>query len=125
MASNLVVLITGANTGLGFETVKALCRSSHAYTILLGGRSLEKANASARKAQAELPKSPSVITTVQIDIEDDDSISQAFVHVANQYGRLDVLINNAGNSCQRLLEDDQRLIHIQGLYWTSNFTMGR
>lgn len=96
MASNPVLLITGANTGLGFETIKALCRSSRAYTILLGGRSIERANAAARKAQEEVPKSPSVIKTLQIDIEDDDSISQAFEYVTNQYGRLDILVNNAG-----------------------------
>jgi len=96
MASNSIILITGANTGLGFETVKALCQSSIAYTILLGGRSLEKANTAAQQAQTEFPKSPIVIKTVQIDIEDDDSISQLFEHVSSQYGRLDVLINNAG-----------------------------
>jgi len=97
MSSNPVILITGANTGLGLETVKALYQSPQAYTILLSGRSLEKAEAAARQVQAELPESASVIATVQIDIEDDDSIYKAFEHVANEYGRLDVLINNAGN----------------------------
>ena len=96
MASNPIILLTGANTGLGFETVKALCRSPKAYTILLGGRSLDKANAAARQAQAEFSSSPSVINTVQVDIEDDDSISNLFEHVSKEYGRLDVLINNAG-----------------------------
>jgi NAD(P)-dependent dehydrogenase (short-subunit alcohol dehydrogenase family) len=96
MASNQVLLITGANTGLGFETVKALYQSPKAYTILLGGRSLERANAAVQEAQREFPKSPSILTAVLIDIEDDDSISQLFEHVTNKYGRLDVLINNAG-----------------------------
>jgi NAD(P)-dependent dehydrogenase (short-subunit alcohol dehydrogenase family) len=104
MASNPVILITGANTGLGFETVKSLCQSPKAYTILLGGRSIDKANAAAKETQAEFPKSPSVITTVQVDIEDDNSISQAFEHVAIQYGRLDVLINNAGKGTEYFLK---------------------
>jgi len=100
MASNPVILITGANTGLGFETVRSLCQSTKPYTILLGGRSIEKANAAAKEAQTEFPKSPSVIKTVQVDIEDDDSISQAFEHVEKEYGRVDVLINNAGKEIE-------------------------
>jgi len=96
MSSNPIIFITGANTGLGFETVKSLCQSPKAYTILLGGRSIEKANAATKQLQNEFPNSASIIKTVQIDIEDDDSISRAFDHVASQYGRLDILVNNAG-----------------------------
>ena len=91
-----VLLITGANTGLGFETVKALCQSPKAYTILLSGRNLDKATAAVQDVRKEFPQSPSTVEAVQIDIEDDESISRAFEHVASQHGRLDVLINNAG-----------------------------
>ncbi|KAE8444372.1 hypothetical protein EG329_000572 [Mollisiaceae sp. DMI_Dod_QoI] len=96
MTANPIILVTGANTGLGFETIRALCQSSKPYTILLGGRSLEKAEDAARKARTEFPKSPSVVKTVQIDIEDDDSISRLFEHLSSHYDRLDTLINNAG-----------------------------
>jgi len=113
MASNTIVLITGANTGLGFETVKALCQSSKAYTILLGGRDLEKANAAAQEAKKLFPESPSNITAVKLDIEDDNSILQAFEHVSSYFGHLDVLINNAGDSLRKLLKnDDKRLIRV-------------
>ena len=102
MTSNPVILVTGANTGLGFEIVKSLSQSPKAYTILLGGRSIDKAEAAAKQAQSLFPNSPSVITTIQVDIEDDTSISQAFKVVSENYGRLDVLINNAGE-CSRYL----------------------
>jgi NADP-dependent 3-hydroxy acid dehydrogenase YdfG len=96
MASNPIVLITGANTGLGYETIRSLLQSSKTYTILLGGRSLDKANAAAKELQAEFAQSSSVIKTVQVDIEDDESIAKAYEHVASDYGRVDILINNAG-----------------------------
>ncbi|KAL2062311.1 hypothetical protein VTL71DRAFT_6577 [Oculimacula yallundae] len=98
MSSHTIVFITGANTGLGFEIVKSLCQSTNAYTILLGGRDIEKANAAAKEAQSKYPSSQSTIKTVQIDVEDDDSISRAFEHVSAEYGHIDVLINNAGAS---------------------------
>ncbi|GMF79537.1 unnamed protein product [Aspergillus oryzae var. brunneus] len=96
MSSNPIVLITGANTGLGLETVKALLRSPKAHTILLGGRNIDKANAAAKAVQEEYPQSRSVVKTIQVDVEYDDSISKAFEHVADEYGRVDILINNAG-----------------------------
>ena len=96
MASSPVILITGANTGLGFETIKALCRSSNPYTILLGGRSIQKAQDAVQLAKSEIENSPSSLTAIQVDIEDDHSISKAFDEVSTKYGRVDVLINNAG-----------------------------
>ena len=95
MASR-ILLITGANTGLGFETVKALCRSEKAYTILLGGRSIDKAAAAVKDAQSTFPDSSSILKPIQIDLEDDESIARCLERVASEYGKLDVLLNNAG-----------------------------
>jgi len=96
MSPKQILFITGGNAGLGFETIRSLCQSSKAYTIILGGRSIDKATAAAKAAETEFPRSLSTITTVQIDIEDDESILKAFEHISSKYGRLDVLINNAG-----------------------------
>lgn len=95
-SSTPMVLITGANTGLGFETVRSLFRSQKTYTILLGGRSLDKANAAVDALRKEFPASKSTVQALQIDIEDDLSISKAFETVEGKFGRLDVLVNNAG-----------------------------
>lgn len=100
MSTKPVLLITGANTGLGFEVIKALCRSSKSYTILLGGRSVQKAEDAAKRAKSEYPDSTSEVIATQIDIEDDNSITKLFEDVSNKYGRLDILINNAGQSLQ-------------------------
>lgn len=98
MSSSKIVLITGANTGLGFEIVRALSSSSNQFTILVGGRSIDKANKAVEKIQSEYPDSPSSPTAVQIDIEDDESIDALYQQVTSKFGRLDILVNNAGMS---------------------------
>jgi NAD(P)-dependent dehydrogenase (short-subunit alcohol dehydrogenase family) len=96
MADTHVVLITGGNTGIGYETVKALYGSGIPYVILMGSRSLDKAKDAISKLQSEVSTSKSEVVPVQIDIESDDSISNAVKEVESKYGKLDTLINNAG-----------------------------
>jgi NAD(P)-dependent dehydrogenase (short-subunit alcohol dehydrogenase family) len=96
MDSREVVLVTGANTGLGFQIIRALCGSDGAYTILLGSRSLTKAEEAINTATDEFPSSRSQLLPIQVDIADDNSIGSAFKEVDAKFGRLDALINNAG-----------------------------
>lgn len=98
MTDKTIVLITGANTGLGYQIVRALYSSDKAYEILLGGRSIEKAQQATQDVEAEFSSSKSHIETVQIDIEDDQSIQNLREHIKSKFGRLDVLVNNAGLS---------------------------
>lgn len=91
-----VLLVTGANTGLGYQIIRALCGSDESYIILLGGRSPKKASQAAEDAMKEFTKTSSLVTPVQIDIEDDESIEALYERVQADYGRLDILINNAG-----------------------------
>ena len=97
MDSREIVLVTGANTGLRFQIVRALCGSIRAYNILLVGRSLPKAQLAVRLAMEEAPSSSSKLWPIQVDIEDDDdSIQKAFDEVQTKFGRPDALVNNAG-----------------------------
>ena len=64
----------------------------------MAGRTIDKAHAAAKDVQAEFLQTTSVLSTLQLDLEDDTSISRAFDHISNKYGRLDILINNAGES---------------------------
>lgn len=100
MVANSILFITGANRGLGLETVKALCKSKQTYTVLLGARSLKDANAAVLEVSAQFPDSPSVLKAMQVDIEDDESISKAFEDIFKGYGHVDILINNAGKTRQ-------------------------
>ncbi|CEJ92768.1 hypothetical protein VHEMI08398 [[Torrubiella] hemipterigena] len=92
------VFITGANTGIGYETVRALAASTVSYEILLGSRSVEKGEKAVQDAIEEFPAIDGHVSVVQIDVESDASIEAAFETIKTKYGRLDVLINNAGAS---------------------------
>ncbi|KAK5133682.1 hypothetical protein LTR08_007436 [Meristemomyces frigidus] len=104
MAGKQVVLITGGNTGIGYETVKALYQSSTAYDILIGSRSIEKGNAAVSSLEKESPNSSSTLSVVQVDLTSDESIERAVAVIKDQHGKLDVCINNAGGSFDRELQ---------------------
>ncbi|KAM0811346.1 hypothetical protein AB5N19_11702 [Seiridium cardinale] len=96
MSNRKIVLITGANTGLGYQIVRALVGSDDAYQVLIGGRSIEKAQKAVKDVTSEHPSSKSSVSAISVDIDDDKSIEAAFQQVQKSYGRLDFLINNAG-----------------------------
>ncbi|KAL6714730.1 hypothetical protein ACLMJK_008155 [Lecanora helva] len=91
-----VILVTGSNAGLGYEIIRALCRSNKPYNILLSGRSLPKVQQAITSVKEEYPSSTSTISPLQIDIEDDGSIHRAFEEVQAKFGKVDALVNNAG-----------------------------
>ncbi|CVK97490.1 related to dehydrogenases with different specificities (related to short-chain alcohol dehydrogenases) [Fusarium mangiferae] len=99
-----IVLITGANTGIGFETVKALFVSPKPYHILLGSRDPAKGEKAVAELEHECPSSKSSLDVVQIDITDDEAIERLFEHVKEKFGRLDILVNNAGNDPKKARE---------------------
>lgn len=103
MAASKIVLVTGANGGLGFEIIKAISRSNIKYEILLGGRSIGKAQAAVDNIIAEYPLVKGRISPIQVDVEDDASIETAFQQVKARHGRLDALVNNAGAQYDPLL----------------------
>lgn len=95
MSGFKVVLITGANKGLGYQTVKALLGSATKYHIFLGSRDLAKGQKAADALRSEV-ESLSVVDPIQLDIQSDDSIQNAFETVKSKVGRVDALVNNAG-----------------------------
>jgi NAD(P)-dependent dehydrogenase (short-subunit alcohol dehydrogenase family) len=90
--ANPVVVITGANAGLGFETALALARSG--ARVIMACRSLERA----QKAQRDLlePVPAAKATILPLDVSEPESIRAFAGELADRGDRLDVLINNAG-----------------------------
>jgi len=84
-----IALITGANQGVGFQVAKELV--AHGLTVLLGSRNLERGEAAAREI------GPDAIA-IQLDVTDQASVTAAVKHIQNEFGHLDVLVQNAGIS---------------------------
>jgi NAD(P)-dependent dehydrogenase (short-subunit alcohol dehydrogenase family) len=84
-----IALVTGANRGLGFETCKQL--SQLGVTVLLTSRDPIKGEVAAKQL---IDKGLDVIF-YQLDVSDRSNIKDIFTKIENQFGRLDILINNA------------------------------
>jgi NAD(P)-dependent dehydrogenase (short-subunit alcohol dehydrogenase family) len=103
--SEKIILVTGANKGIGFEIARQLAKQHH--TVILTARDAVKG----RKAVDQLVSENLSVHFQQLDIGSELSIQQAAVYVKSEFGRLDVLINNAAI----LLKEDQSLLanHVQ------------
>ncbi|CAG8220213.1 unnamed protein product [Penicillium salamii] len=95
-----IVLITGASSGIGWETVKALMLSSRPYHVFVGCLVLSEGENAILLLKRDAPRSLSSLEPIQVDITSDDSIAKCFHTVENASGYIDVLINNAGVSFQ-------------------------
>ncbi len=89
MQSKPVALVTGANQGIGLQVAKDLV--AHGVTVLVGSRHFERGQSAAQEV------GPGAVA-LQLDVTDQVSIDAAAEHVRNEFGRLDVLINNAAIS---------------------------
>ncbi|XP_012531875.1 carbonyl reductase [NADPH] 3 [Monomorium pharaonis] len=85
-----VAVVTGGNKGIGFAIVKALCQEYNG-TVYLTARD----NTRGLNAVSELKKQGLNPQFHQLDINDDDSVTQFRDYLKNTYGGLDVLVNNA------------------------------
>jgi NAD(P)-dependent dehydrogenase (short-subunit alcohol dehydrogenase family) len=86
-----ITLITGGNKGLGLESARRLIGLGH--TVYLGARDTERGSAAAASVGARF---------VQLDVTDDASVDAAAARILAEEGHLDVLVNNAGITGQRV-----------------------
>lgn len=92
MSKKTLALITGANKGIGFETARQLGRQG--VHVLIGARDTARGEEAVQKLAALSVEA----TFVQLDVTDEESIARAAQSIEETFGRLDILINNAGIS---------------------------
>lgn len=88
--SKKVALVTGANKGIGLEICRQLAKQD--FKVILTSRD----EARGKKACEELKALDLDIDFHQLEVSDETSVTKAFNYVNETYGRLDVLVNNAG-----------------------------
>ncbi|MED3817574.1 SDR family oxidoreductase [Priestia megaterium] len=97
-----VALVTGGNRGIGYELVRQLAMKG--FKVILTSRNSETGH----KAVQKLKDSHLDVSFLTMDINNQTSIGQAAAKVSEQYGKLDVLINNAGI----YLDKNQKLVNL-------------
>jgi protochlorophyllide reductase len=88
-----IAIITGANSGLGYESALALARKG--ATVVMGVRNLDKGRA-ALDALLKAEPNATPPTVMQLDLASLDSVRRFATEFSSQYDRLDILLNNAG-----------------------------
>jgi len=89
MPDKRIALVTGANQGVGFQVAKELV--AHGVTVLVGSRNFERGEAAAAQIGAGA-------IAIQLDVTDPASIAAAEERIRSEFGRLDLLVQNAAIS---------------------------
>ncbi|MFM9889866.1 MAG: SDR family oxidoreductase [Rickettsiales bacterium] len=113
MSEKTIVLVTGANRGIGYEVCRQL--SKYGCEIILSGRDKTKVEL----ASAELTKEGGAITPLVLATSDEASVEAAAAYIEQRFGRLDVLVNNAGGN----FDSDQLTTSVSMAYAQETFEL--
>ncbi len=90
--SGKVMIVTGANSGLGFETTRELARKG--ARVIMACRNPKKANVARKRIKEVVPNAD--LDVMLLDVSSQKSVADFAERFKEKYTRLDVLINNAG-----------------------------
>ncbi|OAL53013.1 short chain dehydrogenase [Pyrenochaeta sp. DS3sAY3a] len=89
-----IILVTGANSGIGYDTSYALADASPNNHVIMAARNQAKGEKALNGLQARKPQG--TLSLIILDVSKDDTIEAAATKIKADFGRLDVLVNNAG-----------------------------
>lgn len=92
--TSTIVLVTGANQGIGFEISKKLATEQQGYHVIMAGRRKD----AVEEAVSTLKKQGLSVEGLIMDVTSDEAIAAAVAEIETKHGHLDVLINNAAIS---------------------------
>ena len=106
MSEQKIALVTGGNRGIGLEVCRQLAKLD--IRVLLGARDAAKGAAAASEmAAARLP-----VEARQLDVADDESVTDCMSWIRSDLGRLDILVNNAGIMVEEADADPEQEVQI-------------
>lgn len=114
VARMAVIFITGGNSGLGYETARQMKAKEH--TVVIGARSVERGSEAAARLGVDW---------VLMDVTSDESVEAGVREVAERYGRIDVLVNNAGVSAPRMPVEEITAADMQRVFDVNVFGVVR
>lgn len=100
-----VIIVTGANSGLGFGSTKELAHKG--ATVIMAVRNTDKGEQAAKEIKAEVPNAQ--LDVMALDLGDLESVEAFAGNFTQRYARLDVLMNNAG-----IMQPAERMTTQQG-----------
>jgi gluconate 5-dehydrogenase len=119
---NKIVVITGASSGLGKDASKAYAQAGAKIAVL--ARRKEKLDALAE----ELKAMGTDAIAIQCDVSNEESVKKAVEQIMDYYGRIDVLLNNAGVGTAGSIEtitsevwDKTMDVNVKGIYLMSKY----
>jgi len=87
-----VAVVTGGNSGIGFETARAL--AGHGATVVLASRNVDRTKAAVDRIAVTAPGAQ--LSAVRLDLGSLDSVRTAAEEISAAHPRIDLLVNNAG-----------------------------
>jgi uncharacterized oxidoreductase len=106
-----VVLITGGGSGIGFETAKLFSENDN--TVIICGRDFDKLKSVSSLLSNVYP--------IQCDITSDEDLDNLVQKVENEFGELNILINNAGVGSQYMLSETSNAYQKAKQEMTTNY----
>lgn len=94
--TNRIIVITGANKGIGYSIAKLLFTGKTPYNVILTARNPVLGQKALKEITDKHSHSSSQLDFHQLDVDDNKSIKEFVNWIVSKYGKVDALVNNAG-----------------------------